>query len=133
MLMRGLKEVKQLRSLTKANTPTGVISLKMQRPSASIVSKAQREGIFAKADQSLAMQSTEEGGAEMVPQGRGPHRGRSAAFSSGISCIVLRLDKSRAWANGECVLVPVVRQAKRECDRAQIARFGFEKQPPPRP
>ncbi|WGR91595.1 hypothetical protein MTX26_14240 [Bradyrhizobium sp. ISRA443] len=39
------KEVKQLRALAKANTPTGVISLKMQRPPASIASKAQREGI----------------------------------------------------------------------------------------
>jgi hypothetical protein len=32
-------------SLAKANTPTGVISLKMERPPASIVSKAQYEGI----------------------------------------------------------------------------------------
>jgi hypothetical protein len=39
------KEVKQLRSLAKANTPTGVISLKMERPPASIASKVQREGI----------------------------------------------------------------------------------------
>jgi hypothetical protein len=39
------KEVKQLRSLAKANTPTGVISLKMERPPASIASKASREGI----------------------------------------------------------------------------------------
>ncbi|MEH2501442.1 hypothetical protein V1290_000253 [Bradyrhizobium sp. AZCC 1578] len=39
------KEIKQLRSFAKANTPTGVISLKMQRPPASITSKAQREGI----------------------------------------------------------------------------------------
>ena len=39
------KEVKQLQSLAKANTPTGVISLKMERPPASIASKAQREGI----------------------------------------------------------------------------------------
>src|SRR6266480_2514519 len=39
------KEVKQLRSLAKANTPTGVINLKMERPPASIASKAQREGI----------------------------------------------------------------------------------------
>jgi hypothetical protein len=39
------KEVKQLRSLAKANTPTGVIGLKMERPPASIASKAQREGI----------------------------------------------------------------------------------------
>jgi hypothetical protein len=45
---RGDKEVKQLRSLAKANTPTGVISLKMQRPPASIASKAQREGISLK-------------------------------------------------------------------------------------
>jgi hypothetical protein len=39
------QEVKELRQLAKANTPTGVISLKMQRPPASISSKAQREGI----------------------------------------------------------------------------------------
>lgn len=39
------QEVKQLRSLAKANTPTGVISLKLERPPASISSKAQREGI----------------------------------------------------------------------------------------
>ena len=38
------KEVKELRSLAKANTPTGK-SLKMDRPPASIASKAQREGI----------------------------------------------------------------------------------------
>jgi hypothetical protein len=42
------KEVKQLRSLAKANTPTVVISLKMERPPASIASKAQREGISLK-------------------------------------------------------------------------------------
>jgi hypothetical protein len=42
------KEVKELRALAKANTPTGVISLKMQRPRASISSKAQREGISLK-------------------------------------------------------------------------------------
>ncbi|MDQ8730535.1 hypothetical protein [Bradyrhizobium sp. LHD-71] len=41
-------EVKQLRSLAKANTPTGVISLKMQRPPGAISSKAQREGISLK-------------------------------------------------------------------------------------
>jgi len=39
------KEVRQLRSLARANTPTGVISLKMQRPKGSIASKAHREGI----------------------------------------------------------------------------------------
>jgi hypothetical protein len=32
-------------SLAKANTRTGVISLKMQRPPGSVASKAQREGI----------------------------------------------------------------------------------------
>lgn len=42
------EEVKQLRALAKANTPTGVISLKMQRPPASISSKAQRERISLK-------------------------------------------------------------------------------------
>jgi hypothetical protein len=42
------KEVKQLRQLAKGNTPTGVISLKLQRPPASISSKAQREGISLK-------------------------------------------------------------------------------------
>jgi hypothetical protein len=38
-------ELKQLRSLAKANTPTGVLSLKLQRPPAAIRSKAQRERI----------------------------------------------------------------------------------------
>ncbi|MDP1581966.1 MAG: hypothetical protein Q8M18_00900 [Bradyrhizobium sp.] len=42
------KEVKQLRQLAKGNTPTGVISLKLQRPPGSITSKAQREGISLK-------------------------------------------------------------------------------------
>ena len=42
------KEVKQLRQLAKGNTPTGVISLKLQRPPGSISSKAQREGISLK-------------------------------------------------------------------------------------
>lgn len=39
------QEVRELRSLAKGNTPTGVISLKLQRPPAGIRSKAQREGI----------------------------------------------------------------------------------------
>ena len=39
------KEVRQLRSLARASTPTGVISPKMQRPKGSIASKAHREGI----------------------------------------------------------------------------------------
>lgn len=38
-------EVKELRSLAKANTPTGVLSLKLQRPPGAVRSKAQREGI----------------------------------------------------------------------------------------
>jgi hypothetical protein len=38
-------EVKSLRSLARANTPTGVLSLKLRRPIAAIRSKAQREGI----------------------------------------------------------------------------------------
>lgn len=38
-------EVKELKSLAKQNTPTGVISLKLQRPEGAIRSKAQREGI----------------------------------------------------------------------------------------
>ena len=36
---------KQLRTLAKGNTPTGVLSLKLQRPETAIRSKAQREGI----------------------------------------------------------------------------------------
>ncbi len=39
------QEVRELRSLAKGNTPTGVISLKLQRPPAGIRSKAHREGI----------------------------------------------------------------------------------------
>jgi hypothetical protein len=42
------QEVRQLRSLAKGNTPTGVISLKLHRPPAAIRSKAQREGISLK-------------------------------------------------------------------------------------
>jgi len=42
------QEVKELRSLAKGNTPTGVISLKLQRPPTAIRSKAQREGISLK-------------------------------------------------------------------------------------
>jgi hypothetical protein len=41
----GKEEVRELKSLAKQNTPTGVISLKLQRPLAAIRSKAQREGI----------------------------------------------------------------------------------------
>lgn len=40
-----IDEVKTLKSLAKQNTPTGVLSLKLQRPPAAIRSKAQREGI----------------------------------------------------------------------------------------
>jgi hypothetical protein len=42
------EDVRQLRSLAKGNTPTGVLSLKLQRPEAAIRSKAQREGISLK-------------------------------------------------------------------------------------
>lgn len=42
------QDVRQLRSLAKGNTPTGVISLELQRPPAAIRSKAQREGISLK-------------------------------------------------------------------------------------
>jgi hypothetical protein len=38
-------DLKKLQELAKGNTPTGVISLKLQRPPAAIRSKAQREGI----------------------------------------------------------------------------------------
>ena len=38
-------EVKELKSLAKQNTPTGVMSLKLKRPPTAIRSKAQREGI----------------------------------------------------------------------------------------
>jgi hypothetical protein len=38
-------DVRQLRSLEKGNTPTGVISIKLERPPAAVRSKAQREGI----------------------------------------------------------------------------------------
>src|SRR5215467_10787939 len=43
----------------------------------------------------------------------------SARSCSEAICSLLRLDKSRAWANAPPALVPVLRQAKRECDRAQ--------------
>ena len=38
-------DVKMLRQLARGNTPTGVMSVKLQRPVAAIRSKAQREGI----------------------------------------------------------------------------------------
>jgi hypothetical protein len=38
-------ELRKLKQLAKGNTPTGVISLKLQRPPSAIRSKAQREGI----------------------------------------------------------------------------------------
>ena len=39
------EDLKELKTLAKANTPTGVISLKLERPPSAIRSKAQREGI----------------------------------------------------------------------------------------
>jgi hypothetical protein len=41
-------DVKMLKQLAKGNTPTGVMSVKLQRPVAAIRSKAQREGISLK-------------------------------------------------------------------------------------
>jgi hypothetical protein len=41
-------DLKQLKQLAKGNTPTGVMSIKLQRPPAAIRSKAQREGISLK-------------------------------------------------------------------------------------
>jgi hypothetical protein len=38
-------ELKELKALAKQNTPTGVLSVKLERPPAAIRSKAQREGI----------------------------------------------------------------------------------------
>ncbi|HKU04810.1 MAG TPA: hypothetical protein VJR30_01970 [Bradyrhizobium sp.] len=38
-------DVRSLRQLAKGNTPTGVISMKLERPVGAIRSKAQREGI----------------------------------------------------------------------------------------
>ena len=38
-------DVRALKQLAKGNTPTGVISVKLQRPVGAIRSKAQREGI----------------------------------------------------------------------------------------
>ena len=38
-------DLNKLKQLAKGNTPTGVMSLKLQRPPAAIRSKAQREGI----------------------------------------------------------------------------------------
>ena len=42
------QDVTQLRNLAKGNTPTGVMSTKLQRPETAIRSKAQREGILLK-------------------------------------------------------------------------------------
>ena len=42
------EDVRQLRTLARDNTPTGVLSLKLQRPETAIRSKAQREGISLK-------------------------------------------------------------------------------------
>ena len=39
------EDLKELRALVKQNTPTGVLSVKLQRPEGAIRSKAHREGI----------------------------------------------------------------------------------------
>jgi hypothetical protein len=41
-------DLKKLKILAKGDTPTGVISLKLQRPPAAVRSNAQREGISLK-------------------------------------------------------------------------------------
>jgi len=41
-------DIRQLRTLARKNTPTGVLSLKLGRPESAIRSKAQREGISLK-------------------------------------------------------------------------------------
>jgi hypothetical protein len=41
-------DIRMLRQLAKGNTPTGVMSIKLQRPVAAIRSKAHREGISLK-------------------------------------------------------------------------------------
>jgi hypothetical protein len=41
-------DVRTLKQLAKGNTPTGVMSIKLQRPVTAIRSKAQREGISLK-------------------------------------------------------------------------------------
>jgi hypothetical protein len=38
-------DIKQLKMLARQNTPTGVLSMKLQRPEGAIRSKAHREGI----------------------------------------------------------------------------------------
>lgn len=42
------EELRELKTLARRNTPTGVLSLKLQRPVAAIRSKAQREGVSLK-------------------------------------------------------------------------------------
>ena len=41
-------DLRKLRQLAEGNTPTGVMSVKLQRPIGAIRSKAQREGISLK-------------------------------------------------------------------------------------
>jgi hypothetical protein len=57
-------ELKELKALAKQNTPTGVMSVKLQRPPAAIRSKAQRERI------------------SLTPVNRTPHTRRKAASKS---------------------------------------------------
>jgi len=46
--------MRELRSLSNGNTPTGEISLKLQHPSAAIRSKVQREG-FSKVGEQASL------------------------------------------------------------------------------
>ncbi len=56
------QEVRELRSLAKGNTPTGVISLKLQRPPVGIRSKAHREGISLRPVNNRASKSAKRRG-----------------------------------------------------------------------
>jgi hypothetical protein len=55
------EDIRELKALAKQNTPTRVISLKLDRPPAAISSKAQREGI------------------SLRPTNRSPHTRRKAS------------------------------------------------------
>jgi hypothetical protein len=61
-------DVNKLKQLAKGNTPTGVMSVKLQRPIAAIRSKAQREGI------------------SLRPVNRSPHNRRSEKRQERLGC-----------------------------------------------
>lgn len=55
------KDLSKLRQLAKGNTPTGVMSIKLQRPATAIRSKAHREDLI-ETHKSLAIQSPSQVG-----------------------------------------------------------------------